>query len=262
MKLSISNIAWDSNNDESIYEMMMSFGFVGLEIAPTRIIPINPYENTEEAYEWSSKLKRERGFNISSMQSIWYGKSEKLFGDDDERDFLLKYTFKAIDFASKINCGNLVFGCPKNRYMPDGADIGDAIDFFNKAGNYAAQKDTVIGLEANPTIYGTNFINDTRSALEMIERVESIGFKLNLDIGTMIQNSENISVIKGKVDRISHVHISEPMLKPIEKRKIHRELFEVLCEEGYNGYVSIEMGKTDNIALFAEKLEYIRSIFK
>ena len=70
----------------------------------------------------------------------------------------------------------------------------------------------MIGMEANPTIYNTNYINDTRSAIELIQKVDSAGFKLNLDVGTMIYNQESVDDIVGSVRLINHVHISEPGL--------------------------------------------------
>lgn len=54
-----------------------------------------------------------------SMQSIWYGRTEKLFGTEEERNLLLDYTKSAVDFAAAIGCKNLVFGCPKNRCIPE-----------------------------------------------------------------------------------------------------------------------------------------------
>ena len=117
MKLSISNIAWDSMNDSQIYQLMRKYKFNGLEIAPTKIFSENPYEKLEEAKNWNKKLKKKYGFEICSMQAIWYGKQERLFGSSEEREQLENYTKKAIDFAKIIECKNLVFGSPKNRSL-------------------------------------------------------------------------------------------------------------------------------------------------
>lgn len=116
-------------------------------------------------------------------------------------------------------------------------------------------------MEANPPIYNTNFINDTKSALNLIEKVNSMGFRLNLDLGTIIQNDEDVSELIGKVPLINHVHISEPGLKPIEERSIHIELKTLLEKEGYNRFISIEMGKVDDIGILEEKMDYVRRIF-
>lgn len=261
MKLSISNIGWENENDAYVYGLMEKYGCSGLEIAPTRIFPENPYSKISEAAEWSRLLKKEHGFSISSMQSIWFGRQEKLFGTQKERDALADYTKQAIDFAAAIGCGNLVFGCPRNRNCPEGADLADAILFFREIGDYAASKGTMIGMEANPPIYNTNYINDTASALALVREVASKGFLLNLDVGTMIQNGEDMALLSGQVEYISHVHISEPGLKPIEKREIHRALKEVLLSGGYYKFISVEMGKTGDMEVIGSTLEYAQEIF-
>lgn len=262
MKLSISNIGWTENDDNVVYQFMKEYGYSGLEIAPTRIFPVSPYDHLEEAAMWSKDLYQRYGFSVPSMQSIWYGRQEKIYGTVEERQVLLDYTKQAIDFAYAIGCMNLVFGCPRNRVIPEDGDWKIAVEFFKELGDYALSKNTVIGMEANPPIYNTNFINDTKSALELIREVNSEGFKLNLDVGTMIYNGESTSELIGNVQYINHVHISEPNLKPIEEREIHLELKKILLLEGYQGYVSIEMGKVDNLAVLDEKLKYIAGLFQ
>ena len=260
LNLSISNIAWDKENDEQVYHYMKEFQFEGLEIAPTRILPDAPYDKLREALEWKERLPLQYGFSISSMQSIWYGRKENLFGTIEERDTLKEYTKKAIDFASCIGCKNLVFGCPKNRFLPEGTDSTKAIPFFKELGDYASKKGTVIGMEANPPLYNTNYINGTFSALELIEQVDSDGFKLNLDVGTMIVNDESVMDLKSKVKCINHVHISEPCLRPIEERTLHFELKDILLSEGYKGFISIEMGKVEDLSFLRKKMEYVAKV--
>ena len=261
MNLSISNIGWAEENDVAVYTMMKNYGFTGLEIAPTRIFPEQPYSNLEQARIWADKLKSENGFIVPSMQSIWYGRTEKLFGTDEESAALVDYTKKAIDFAEAVGCKNLVFGCPRNRSIPNGADENIAIRFFKKIGDYAVEHGTVVGMEANPPIYNTNYINDTLSALELIEKVDSEGFKLNLDVGTMVENGEAAAILKGRESLINHVHVSEPGLKLIEQRKLHNDIAEVLNNCCYDGYVSIEVGKQDNLDDLKKMMKYVEEVF-
>lgn len=260
MKLAISNIGWDVSNDASVYELMKKYGYSGLEIAPTRIFPDNPYMHLKDAQEWSEGLKEKEGFIVPSMQSIWFGRQEKIFGTTEERQVLVEYTKMAIDFAETIGCENIVFGCPRNRNITDNADPSIAISFFKELGDYAAEHNTVIGMEANPPIYNTNYINDTKAALELIEQVNSRGFMLNLDVGTMIQNDESVEELVGYVHLINHVHISEPGLKMIEKRNIHRELMDFLIGEGYRRFFSIEMGNKVDISTIQQVLKYVKEI--
>lgn len=261
MKLSISNIGWAAEQDLLVYQMMQRLGYTGLEIAPTRIFPEAPYDKLQEAADWSRLIKEKYGFSIPSMQSIWFGRQEKIFHSEEDRSILIDYTKKAIDFAAAVGSGNLVFGCPRNRNIAEGESQESAVDFFRELGDYAVQKGTVIGMEANPPIYNTNYINDTRSAIELIREVGSKGFLLNLDVGTMIQNKEEVSDLVGNVHLINHVHISEPGLKPIEVRKLHEDLCRVLRGEKYQGFVSIEMGKIEELEKMEEKLIYVKEVF-
>ncbi len=260
IRLSISNIAWDASHNREVCGMMKELSYSGLEIAPTRIFPKTPYDRLKEAGEWAGNLKKEYGLSVPSMQSIWYGRKEALFGSDEERRILTDYTMKAIDFAEAIGCRNLVFGCPRNRNVPDGADSGSAVSFFRELGEYAKEHKTVLAMEANPPIYNTNYINDTVGALDLIEEVGSAGFMLNLDTGTMIENGEQVSVLEGRGHLINHVHISEPGLKTIEKRELHKDLFGFLKECGYDRYVSIEMGKQDDLKKIENTMIYLDSL--
>ncbi len=261
-KLSISNLAWNEENTEAVYALMKKYGFSGLEIAPTKIFPEKPYSHISEAASWARNLFEKYGFIISSMQSIWYGRTEKLFGTEDERIALLDYTKRAIDFAAAVGCKNLVFGCPKNRNIDTGSDEQIAVRFFKELGDYAASKNTCIGMEANPAIYGTNFINTTKSAIEFIRLVGSNGFRLNLDAGTMIENSESVSILHENADVLNHVHISEPYLKKIQSRGLHNELISFLLDVDYKGFVSIEMGLQEKITDIEEVMKYVATLMK
>ena len=261
MKLSISNIAWSTEHDNTMYQFLKYNGFDGLEIAPTRIFPEKPYEHLSEAKDWALQMKEQYGLEVPSMQSIWYGHTEKIFGSKEERKVLLDYTKRAIDFAEVIGCHNLVFGNPKNRDAEDIPSILPiAIDFFKEIGDYALEHNTVVALEPNPTIYNTHFMNYTEQAVEMAYKANSDGIKVNVDLGTIIYNEEDINYLKQIPEYINHVHISEPGLNLIEKRDIHRELFAILSSIGYNSFISIEMGNKGNIEMVKSIIEYVKAL--
>lgn len=261
MKLSISNIAWAAENDAEMYQFLKETGFNGLEIAPTRIYPEVPYDKLQEAKEWAASLHENYGLVIPSMQSIWYGHTEKIFGDKKDRQILIDYTKKAVDFAEAIGCGNLVFGNPKNRDTEDIAAImPTAIEFFKEIGDYAAEHNTVIALEPNPTIYNTRFMNYTEQAVEMAYKSSSDGIKVNVDLGTIICNEEDVNYLRQVQEYINHVHISEPGLNLIEKRELHKQLLAVLNEIGYDRFVSIEMGNKGDLAKVKEIIHYVKDL--
>lgn len=261
MKLSVSNIAWPSFHDDEMYSYLSQIGFDGLEIAPTRIFPEEPYLHILEARDWSKHIMSEYGLIVSSMQSIWYGRTENIFSSDRDRQILTDYTIKAIEFAEAIHCSNLVFGCPRNRDTDSvEAVMPIAIDFFYQIGQYAKEHNVVIALEANPPIYNTRFINNTQQAFDFVKMVGSAGLKVNLDFGTLLYNDERMSDLLNMRNFINHVHISEPFLKPIEKRNSHKELLGILKQIEYNGFVSIEMGNSTNLQNIKKTIEYVLSL--
>jgi sugar phosphate isomerase/epimerase len=258
MLLSISDIAWPTEHDTEMYRFLRNAAFKGLEIAPTRIFPENPYKRLAEARRFAIGLREEYGLTISSMQSIWYGRSENIFGTDAERETLIDYTKEAIEFAVAIGCGNLVFGCPKNRNIPEG--VGDyevvVADFFARIAGYAATGNTVIALEPNPPVYNTNFINTTEQAIGLCRKLNLDGFKVNIDTGAMIASGESALLIAKNLDIINHIHISEPKLAPLEQRRLHREILALPFER----YVSIEMGNNGDLEMVKRAVTYLAAL--
>lgn len=261
MKLSISNIAWSSDNDSKMLAYLKNAEFTGLEIAPTRIFSELPYEKLAQAAQFADMLKQRYQLEISSMQSIWFGRVERIFGTEEERLTLVNYTQKAIDFAVEIGCKNLVFGCPKNRISGSDGDMAIAVSFFHKLGEYALKKGTVLSIEPNPVLYGTNFINRTPQAFGLVKQVDCEGFRVNVDFGTILYNQETLAPIEDNLHLVNHVHISEPGLIPVEKRSQHKELANILRRGNYQKFVSIEMKNTENIELVQETITYIKEVF-
>lgn len=260
MKLSISNIAWGVEQDEEMYVFLQKSGFNGLEIAPTRIFPQRPYEHLNEATIWAHKLKNEYGLSISSMQSIWFGHTEKIFGSEEERTILKDYTKQAILFAEAIGCHNLVFGNPKNRDTDNIANhMPIAIDFFNEIGDFAKEHNTCVALEPNPTLYHTRFMNTTEQAVEMAYQTRSEGIKINVDLGTILYNNEELNYLFKIKEYINHIHISEPGLILIEQRPdLHRQILR-LGQELNQVFVSIEMAKQP-VDKVKATIQYIKSL--
>lgn len=274
MNLSISNIAWKPEQDASLYAAMEKSGYTGLEIAPTRIFPEAPYTHLDEAHTFARQLKENYGLCVSSMQSIWYGRTESLFGTPDERKQLLDYTRQAIDFAEALSCPNLVFGCPRNRQRPEHAELEPVLEFFREAAVYAAKCHTAFSIEPNPPLYHTNFINTTEEACSMTEHIRASlsdpadreGIAVNLDLGTILENRESLEDIPGRLPLIRHIHISEPGLVCLteDHEDIYRRLIELVQnawrEHSWKGFLSVEMACLDSHERLLKVMDWIQSL--
>jgi sugar phosphate isomerase/epimerase len=258
MRLAMSQIAWEAEQEAKALKILREFGFEGLEIAPPRVAGPQPYDHPEKAAEFARKMKEDFGLALCSMQSIWFGQSGNMFGP--ERQALLDYTKKAVLFAEAGGIGNLVFGNPKARVLPERQSSDAAIPFFKEIGDFAAAHGMVVALEANPPLYGTNFMNTTAQAFAMARRVGSPGCRVNLDYGTIMINNEEVSDLEGRVGEINHVHISAPELVAIEPEHGHRLLADLLRSEGYAGYVSVEM-KAQPLEEVRRAAAYLAEVF-
>ena len=261
MRLSVSNIGWDAAYDEPMYTFLQQQGFCGLEIAPSRIFSQQPYQQLEQAKMFANDIQQKYDLQICSMQSIWYGKTQIIAESESAQEGLFVYTKQAIAFAAAVGCNNLVFGCPKNRVVSNAKEKAIVIDFLVRIADEALRNGVVIALEANPPIYQTNFVNTTIEAIELVKSVQHPALKINLDIGTMIENNEDVKVFESYIDLINHVHVSEPFLSPLKRRFLHQEVKEVLISSGYDNYVSLEMSKQADIQILHNAILYMKEVF-
>ncbi len=254
MKLAFSNLAWDISQDDFVLKYLSDKGFTGLEIAPTKLFGTDPYSCIDEGKEYAKKVNELYGLEICSMQSIWYGQTGNIFVEQD-RQRLQAYTFRAIDFAAAIGCKNLVFGNPKARNRIAQDQDRQVQEFFESISAYAACRGTCVSLEANPVIYGTNFVNTTQQAFAYCQACGD-KLKVNLDLGTMLYNEESLSVLDGQMDRVNHLHISEPYLAKLQHRPLHAQLRQLK----FTGFVSVEMGTTEKLSDVTDTIDYISEV--
>lgn len=260
LKIAASNIGWSRADDARVLARMAELGFSGLEVAPTRVFEDEPYSRKAGFAKWAADVEAEHGLSVCSMQSIWRGRAESIF-DGEGAAALLAYTGEACAFAEAGHVGNLVFGCPGNRSVPQGRGGSEAAPFIEACGSLAAASGAVFALEANPPMYGTNFLNTTTEVADFLDAMgEAPGLGLNLDVGAMVCAGEGADVAERVFRHISHVHVSEPGLAPVEARRLHRELRAVLEDYGYDGYVSLEMRCVD-FGTVSGCLEYLAEAF-
>lgn len=247
MNISISNIAWDRKFDNEVSKILGNKKIKGIEIAPTKISR-EPIKDSEGEIKRYRKFWNDKGINIVAIQSVLYGHPElTIFDNDKVRDKTLSYLFSMIKVSSDLGAKIIVFGSPKNRNvssikMDKAWEI--AIDFFYKAAEKAKRYGVNFCIEPNPSEYKTNFINNTKEAVDLVKKVNHPNFRLHLDLSTLTLNDEDyFESIKLGADFLSHFHISEPFLRPVNKKNInkYKKVISLLKEINYKNWVSIEM---------------------
>lgn len=203
-----------------------------LEIAPYS------YLGNDEDYYQHLTGKEEEMRGVYSMQAVLYPSKYNIFIDTTQ---ILDRMKRIINFASSYGVKIIVFGSPKNRYLPEGGDRSIAVHFFRELGEYASVRNVIICIEPNAKEYGCNFITNSVEGRNFIIEVNHPNIRLHLDIGCMLLEKENcLQALRRNVDILSHVHLSSPGLKKLEPYEI-KECLRWLSSDEYKGRYTIEM---------------------
>ncbi len=249
MQLCISTIAWRPDEDEQVAQLLYAKGIKAIEVAPGKIGP-DPSTLSEAEIKQYRMFWEDRGISLVAMQSLLFGtQGLALFESKEQREAMFNYLSKIIKLASGLGVSSLVFGSPKNRIkgsLSQQEAEAIAIPFFKEIGQVAYNHGTTFLLEANPAVYGCDFINTTSQATTLAQKVDHPGFSFHVDSSTLSMENEDLSVLSGAGSHIKHFHASEPNLASIADGSLvnHNAIAKQLCAVNYKGYVSIEMRDT------------------
>ena len=184
MQVSISNIAWEKDEEPEIAELLQRLGVTAVDVAPSKY-----FQNMSSASDSDISNVRhwwnERGISVYGMQSLLYGtKGLNVFGDSDSQERLLAHLGHVCRIAEGLGAKRLVFGSPKNRDrtgLTDSEAEDIALQFFGRLGDIARSHGVVVTLEPNPVCYGTNWITTTKEACSFVKALGNPGIAMQLD---------------------------------------------------------------------------------
>lgn len=218
-RLVVSNLCW--TDEARALAVLRRFGIGKLEVAVTACQGWNDPP--------ADILKRYSGFEVYSMQALFYGVDSNLFVDVE--GFLEHWSLVA-RVAARLGAKRLVFGSPKNRLVPNGMDPKEATSVFVAA--FRRVSDMLDGaavcIEHNAPDYGCNFVTTVDQAENIVDNIDRNNVMINLDTG----NAEMTGCVVAPVPvGVGHIQVSAPFLGPI--------LSETRLDlRGYHGAVSME----------------------
>jgi D-psicose/D-tagatose/L-ribulose 3-epimerase len=246
MRISISNIAWDIQDDDAVVEILKRYGVDAIEIAPGKYF--QDIQNTkDEDIRSVRNWWQDRGIQITGMQSLLYGtKGLNLFASAEVQNAMLLHLTAVCRIGAGLGADRLVFGSPKNRdrsFVSDDEAMEISTSFFQRLGNIADEHCIVICLEPNPSCYGANFMTTSRETAKVVQTVAHPSIRMQLDTGALSINSESsCQVCEHYGDLIGHIHASEPNLIPLSRGSCdHKEMGKAVARYLPNHIVCIEM---------------------
>lgn len=218
-RLSISNIAWEPSEDEEVARLLVAHDFHAVDIAPGKYFP-EPGETSVADVLRVKNWWLDHGLQLTGMQSLLFGTTGlNLFGDDTARDRMIQHLRSVMHIGANLGATRLVFGSPKNRDrlgLSDSETLTQALSFFSLLGDAASDQGVVVCLEPNPVAYGANFMTTSIETEEVVQAVDHPCIQMQLDIGAVTMNDENVEDIIGRAQGIiGHIHASEPQLVPL-----------------------------------------------
>ncbi|XBS68585.1 hypothetical protein ABK905_18250 [Acerihabitans sp. KWT182] len=134
MRLSISNIAWDTAEDHSVARLLQRENITAIDIVPGKYFQNLSHVRKEEVFKLCDKWAQ-YGIEIVGMQALLFGTSGlSLFGSMSSRKNLLHHLIKVLRISGITGAGRLVFGSPKNRdrgTLTDDEVKNIAVPFFS-----------------------------------------------------------------------------------------------------------------------------------
>ncbi|AET89909.1 Xylose isomerase domain protein TIM barrel [Burkholderia sp. YI23] len=219
MRISVSNIAWDVAEDQTLAALYARHGVDAIDIAPGKYFP-HPAKATAGDMARVKNWWANRGFELVGMQSLLFGTSGlNLFGDTASREAMLAHLAAVCRIGGGVGATRLVFGSPKNRDrvgIPDADVLDIALPFFGRLGDIAAEQGVIVCLEPNPPRYGANFMTTSLETLSIVNQVAHPAIRMQLDTGAITINGEDpATIVRECAPAIGHVHLSEPDLVPV-----------------------------------------------
>ena len=247
MKLAVSSIAWNKEEEAAAAELLASMGVKYVEVAPTKVWD-EPIEATDDAIEAYRQWWLEYGIEVVAFQSMLFTHPDyMLFDDEATRERSIQYLQDFTRLAGKMGAKRLVFGSPRNRQkgeLSTEAANMIAVDVFDRIGTVAKEVGVIFCIEPNAPQYNCDFVTNAAEGIAMVDSVANEGFGLHLDAACMTLAGDDLGEsIRTAGEHIKHFHISSPMLESVnaEAEVAHATAAAALKDIDYQGYVSIEM---------------------
>lgn len=249
LKLAVSNIGWNSSEEEGIKKILLEGGVGGIEVSPDRLFNKKLEFDDNKIIQYRN-FWRKSNIDLVSMQGILFSKDNlEIFKSEENRRGTIAYLKKIISVSEKLGVKVVMFGSPKNRkrngLTTEEADA-IAIPSFRELAKCAYDRGMYFCIEHNPKEYGSDYVETASEALILAKKVNHPGFGINIDTGALVLSGDTSETIISCGNYINHFHISQPYLSSVENidENVHKYFASALRKIKYKGWVSIEIERS------------------
>jgi sugar phosphate isomerase/epimerase len=243
MKLALSNFAWDSDENESIFKTLSSIGIENIEGVLTKI---NNWDTLGESELVKYKeLLNHHGIKIESIQSIFYG-----INCNDLSDYkTIDHYKKLIEYCKILDVKVMVLGSPSLRKNVNGW-YDNFSKILKKVDVMLEGTGVELSIEPNTKSYGGEYFHTVSEIVDFIVSNDFKNIKTMVDTHNVkLEGHDPINVLKTYFNFINHIHISEPKLEKINDINFHKVFSQSLRDLNYGHIVTYEVNKSEDLLI-------------
>lgn len=266
MKLSVSNIIWDSSDTKRFIEACANNDCQGVELAPDKVWQEPLKSSYKERYQLRKEIEQ-HGLSLTGFHALLFTRPDlNLFQSNSSRQETFVYLSNLASLCAELGGRNLILGSPNNR-MLCGLDYDycfkTATDFFGKLAHVCQENGVKFCIEPLPKEQ-TNFISSAIEGERLVQAVNHPYFCLHLDASALRKESEKPEIIINKIITPEHFHVNDPNLNiPGSSTQDLELMIQSLWRKNYQGFVSIEVTTKHQIPKLAleSSVSYLKQIF-
>jgi sugar phosphate isomerase/epimerase len=269
VKFAICNEIFKGWKIEDTMAFVKKAGYDAIEIAPFTIANYVTDIPREDRLKIRAAA-HQAGLEVSGIHWVLV-QAEGMFlvhGDPEVRKKSSRYFCELVDFCADIGGNIIVVGSPKQRNIPEGTAKDQALAWARETIGPSVMRAMERGLTIciEPLAPSeTNFINTAEEAVKFIRSMRAPSLKIILDVKAMSSESKPIpQIIRESWPHFAYFHANDKNLKgPGFGDVDFKPIAAALKEEGYDGYVSVEVFNFDEgpEAIATRSIEYLKKVF-
>lgn len=254
MKLALSNLAWDFEENEKMFSELKNLEINNIEGVLTKV---SSWENLNEEKIYNlKKILEENGLKVFSLQSIFFGVVCEGLHDCK---VVIPHIKKLISYSKILGVEILVLGSPNLRKKVEGLEQ-KLNETFKTIDSLLFSSNIKICIEPNTKSYGGEYFHNLDEITKFIKKNNFLNVKTMIDTHNLfLEDLDPSSEIKKYIDYVEHIHISEPKLQPLHDFKLHKKFSKTLKKLKYNKVVTYEVAKHHNLI---DSIKKFISIYK
>lgn len=263
MRVSISNIAWDTRRMDEFLALIARLG-CDLELSPSMIWPEPLAAPAAEVKAFGRRVAG-HGIAFSSMHSLTYSRPDlSFFLGEPRRRELVAYVVGLGRLCGLLGIPRMVFGSAQARRIGD-RDRQECFGLLSRSFREMAEGLEPMGvmLLVEPLSRMTaDSIVGVKEGMALVTAAGHRNLGLHVDLKSTFEEAEDQDAIWRDYGRhIRHCHAADPGLRPpSDACPQHRAAAAAMRRCGYRGYVSIEMARCE-AAMVEAAIRFVQEIY-